>query len=288
MSKSQIVLVIVSSCLVTLVVIAGSILFTTPLAAAPSLTAHAAGQSQTAPGFQYLGVSALAFLPVDPQAIYHKDLNQQLLTLVGPNRNFTGNAHRFIAPLTLPTAFRLTGMTVFGQDFDNLGEVWLRLKRCDYNQAQCVTLAEVTSDLFYDAGPFEKVSVFNELVDNGLFTYFLELELTALAESGLRSVRLNLIEEAAVSIPADTVQQWSLADMTTSFPISTGNTRRLVRICTDDLSHLPNATHYPILVVDGVAQSLPSQSCVDAAGFNIELRRHLSTGSSSGTYQFLR
>lgn len=288
MVKGQTIWVALSSSFATLVVLAVSILLITPVAAAPALLVHPTKLLQTAPGFQYLGLSALAFMPVNPYAIYYKDSNQQLLTLVRPERDFASANNRFVAPLALPNEFRLTGMTVFGQDFDRLGEVWLRVKRCDHGQAQCLTLAETTSDLVYDAGPFEKVSTFNERVDNGQFTYFLELELTALANSGLRSVRLELIEEAAVSIPADNVQRWSLADLGTSFPISTGTAKRLVRICTDDLSHLPNVTHYPVLVVDGVTQSLPSKSCVDASGYNIELRRSLGAGSSSGTYQFLR
>ncbi len=287
MSKRQIVLVAISSSFMTLVIVAVSIVWIAPAVAAPPLTVDTARLPQTAPGFQYLSLSALAFMPVDRHALYRKDLNQQLLTLEGQNRNVTGS-NRFLAPLTLPDQNRLIGLTVFGQDFDNLGEVWLRVKRCADQQAQCVALAEVTSDLSYNAGPFEKVSIFNELVNNSFFTYFLELELTALADSGLRAVRLEIIEDEAVAIPANNVQRWSLADLTTTFPIATGNIRRVVRICTDNLSHLPNATHYPILGVDGMSQSLPSNTCVDASGYNIELRRNLSTGPSSGTYQFLR
>lgn len=288
MSKRQIVWVAISSSFIIWVIVAISIVWIAPAVAAPPLMADTARLSQTAPGFQYLGLSALAFMPVDRQALYRKDLNQQLLTLEGQSRNFTGNSNRFLAPLILPDQNRLIGLTAFGQDFDNLGEVWLRVKRCDQQQAQCVALAEITSDLSYNAGPFEKGSIFNELVNNSLFTYFLELELTALADSGLRAVRLEIIEDEAVAIPASNAQRWSLADLTTTFPIATGNIRRVVRICTDDLSHLPNATHYPILVVDGVSQSLPSNTCVDASGNNIELRRNLSTGPSSGTYQFVR
>jgi hypothetical protein len=288
MSKSQTVLVAISSSFMTLMIVAVSMTWIAPAVAAPPLTVDTARLPQTAPSFQYLSLSALAFMPVDRHALYRKDLNQQLLTLEGQNRNVTGNSNRFLAPLTLPDQNRLTGLTVFGQDFDHLGEVWLRVKRCDHQQAQCVALAEVSSDLAYNAGPFEKVSIFNELVDNSLFTYFLELELTALADSGLWAVRLEIIGDEAVAIPANNAQRWSLADLTTTFPIATGNIRRVVRICTDDLSHLPNATHYPILMVDGASQPLPSNTCVDASGYNIELRRNLSTGPSSGSYQFLR
>jgi hypothetical protein len=288
MIKNQVTWIAFSSSWAILVVLIVSILLIMPVTAASSRLAHSIRLGQTTPGFQYLGVSALAFMPVNGQALYHKDLNQQLLSLEGASRDFTGDVNRFVAPLTLPNQFRLIGLTVFGQDFDQAGEIWLRVKRCQHSQAQCVSLAETTSELVYDAGPFEKVSTFNELIDNSQFTYLLELEMTALGNSGLRSIRLELIEEAAVSIPANTMQHWSLADLSTSFPISMGTVKRLVRICTDDLSHLPNITHYPILVVDGVTQSLPSKVCVDASGYNIELRRNLSAGSSSGTYQFLQ
>lgn len=238
--------------------------------------------------FQQFSVSALAFIPVNQNALYIKDLNQQLLIWNDPARNFSADNNRFIAPLTLPDSIRLTGLTVFGQDVDNAGEVWLRVKRCPHQQPGCAILAETTSDYYYNAGTFEKVALLSESVDNSLYTYFLELELTALGNSGLRSVRLELVNDEVVNIEPVAPIGWSLADMVTSFPITSGSIRRVVRICTNNLGNLPNPTHFPLVVVDGQSQMLASQACVDVTGNNIELRRNLNTGPSSGTYQFLR
>lgn len=283
MSKRHTILMILGSNITVLMLF----FFSQVLAAAPPIAAKWQGNVNS---FQRLSVSALAFMPVTPNAIYAKDLNQQLLTLAGQTRNFTADNNRFIAPLTLPDHTRLTGLTFFGQDFDNAGEVWLRVKRCSHQQTGCTLLAEATSDYNYNVGAFEKVALLSESVDNNLYTYLLELELTALNNSGLRSVRLEMVNDGAVTIepPVSTAIKWSLADVTTSFPITSGNLQRVVRICTDNLSHLPNSTHFPILVVDNQAKTLASQQCVDATGYNIELRRQLNTGPSSGTYQFLR
>jgi hypothetical protein len=43
-----------------------------------------------------------------------------------------------------------------------------------------------------------------------------------------------------------------------------------------------------VLIVDGQSIPLASNTCVTVYGFNMELRRELNTGPSSGTYQFLR
>ena len=288
MNKRQIGLIIIISNFITLAAIAGSLLIFTQVSAAPPVTTDASKVAQTGVGrFQYIGLSSLAFTPVSSLAVYNKDLNQQLLTLDNQPYNFSGNNNRFIGTLILPDKARLTGLTVFGQDFDNLGEVRLRLKRCDHNQAHCIILAETASIVEYDAGLFEKVSLFNELVDNSFYTYFLELELTALGNSGLRSVRLELVAENGGASSPDGIEKWSLSGDVTSFRLPNQITRQ-VRVCTDDLSHLDNPTHYPILIVDGQPIPLASNTCVTVWGFNIELRRELNTGPSSGTYQFLR
>ncbi|MFN8459177.1 MAG: hypothetical protein U0401_31765 [Anaerolineae bacterium] len=281
MSKRQgMVMVLGSNIAVLMIFFIGQVLAATPL--------NSAEWQGTVDSFRYLGVLALAFMPLSPGAIYIKDPNQQLLTLAGQSRNFTADNNRFIAPLTLPDHTRLTGLTFYGQDFDNAGEVWLRVKRCAHQQSSCAVLAEATSDYNYNAGSFEKVALLSESIDNGLYTYFLELELTALANSGLRSVRLELVNDEVVTIEPVAAIKWSLADLNTNFPITSGNLQRLVRVCADNLNHLPNPTHYPVVVVDGQAQMLASQACVDVSGYNIELRRQLNTGPSSGTYQFLR
>jgi len=83
--------------------------------------------------------------------------------------------------------------------------------------------------------------------------------------------------------------QWSLDGINTRFPLSNSNFTT-VKICAGDLSHLPNFTHYPFVVVDGVVavDQLPSNACVTVEGRDIEIQRRPSTGSSSGTYEFLR
>jgi hypothetical protein len=60
------------------------------------------------------------------------------------------------------------------------------------------------------------------------------------------------------------------------------------RICTDDLSHLNNPTHYPFVVVDNILVTrLTSNACETVRGRDIEIQRDLNTGSSSGTYEFV-
>lgn len=283
MSKAQIGLVAIISTILTVLIIGGSLLIFTQVSAAPSETTLA----QTPGSAGYMSVSALAFGPVSQFAVYYKDFNQQLLTLGNQPRNFTGDSNRFIAPLTLADQTVLSGLTIYGQDVDTQGEIRLRLKRCDHNQPRCIILAENGSAVEYDGGLFEKVSLFNELVDNAFYDYFLELELTALGNSGLRSVRLEMTSAGTSSPTPVSLQKWSLSGETTSFRLPNQTTTQ-ARICTDDLGHLDNATHYPILVVDGQVINLASNTCIVVWGYSIELRRNYNTGPSSGTYQFLR
>lgn len=265
--------------------LAGSIwLFGPAIAAPPAKPAYA----QIGPGsLQFVSVSALAFEPVQQNGIYIKDVQRQLLKLTTQSRAFPANAGLFVTPLTLPDGAALLGLTLFGEDFDNQGEVRLRLKRCDHGQAICAILAETTSTAGFAAGQFEtsRVNLPNEVVDNRFFTYFLELELTALFNSGPRSVRLE------VDLPggsgSTTAGQWALADNVTSFPLPTSGYTE-AQICTDDLSHLDNPTHYPYVVVDGRLTRLSSNLCLTVRGYDIQIRREFNTGPSSGTYRFLR
>ncbi|NJN98604.1 MAG: hypothetical protein HC875_33185 [Anaerolineales bacterium] len=139
----------------------------------------------------------------------------------------------------------------------------------------------------YDDGLFEKVSRFNELVDNAFYDYFLELELTALGNSGLRAVRLEIASPVTPSPTPAPLGEWSLAGEITSFRLPNQSTAQ-ARICTDDLSYLGNPAHYPILVVDGQVINLTSNNCINVWGYYIELRRDYNAGPSSGTYQFLQ
>jgi hypothetical protein len=287
MNKPQIWLMALIVNVVTLSIIVASLLIFTGASAAPQVSAGSMPAAQTGDTRQYLSVSAMAFGPVSQNAAYYKDFNQQFLTLGNQPRTFTGDNNRFAASLTLPDQTWLTGLTAFGQDVDNQGEVRLRLKRCDLNQPRCLVLAEMGSVIEYNAGPFEIPALFNEVVDNNLYAYFLELELTALGDSGLRSARLEMAATAPGPPTSGRVEKWVLSSNETHFRIPTHITTE-VRVCTDDLSHLDNPTHYPFLIVDGQRYNLVSNTCVTVWGFYIELRRELNTGPSSGAYQILR
>jgi hypothetical protein len=254
-------------------------------AAAPLPETVAAGQPQGMTVL-YTSVSALTFIPANEGIPYNKDVRRQILSLTGQGRA----DNIFIAPLVLPDQANLAGLTVFGEDFDNQGAVHLRLKRCDHGQARCVNVAETTSTESYAAGQFQtnKVTLMNEVVDNSLYTYLLELELTALFNSGLRSVRLELGQGTAPPLPpVGEVQPWSLSNDVRNFVIPNSGWNQ-VQVCTGDLSHLPNPTHYPTLVVDGKSMQLASNTCAIVWGRIIEIRRELNTGPSSGTFQILR
>jgi len=263
--------------------VAAPFLFGKQATAAPLPIEAVSLQSPATP--QYVSVSALAFQPAQPNIAYTKDTQRQILSLIGPNLGST----IFVAPLTLTDRNQLLALTVFGEDFDSQGEIRLRLKRCDHSQARCVILAETSSTLNYAFGQFETspVTVPNEVVDNRFYTYFLELELTALANSGLRSVRLELATQGGAP-PVGNPERWTLAGDQLSFPVPNADLAQ-VRICTDDLSHLNNVTHYPFVVIDSERTiPLSSNSCVTVWGRDIQIQRRLNTGPSSGTYQIIR
>jgi len=289
MSKRQILFTAGLSSLFTLTLLAGLLLFFSQVSAAPGASSNQTELGQNSSGtFRYVSISGLAFVPANQGTTFTKDAGLQLLSLTNPVRNFGPNPPRFVAPLLLPDRSELVGLTVFGQDADNLGEVRLRLKRCNHGQPFCVNLAETTSTTDFATGRFEtpRITIANEIVDNRFYSYYLELELSALGNSGLRSVRLEIIDPEAAPTPANKVQ-WSLSGSmrTIELPI-TGLTQ--VEICTDNLSHLPNPTHYPFIVADNQIAPLSSNDCEVIWGREIEIRRELNTGPSSGTYQFLR
>jgi hypothetical protein len=242
---------------------------------------EAAPPPANAPAFA--GVSALTFTPVDYATDFQVDTARHLLRLTEANRA----PYFFMAPLTLPDKNLLTGMRVFGEDFDPQGAVQVRLMRCDHGQARCVSLGTLTSTTGFAAGLFDtgQLAALNEPVDNSLYSYFLELELSALLNSGLRSVRLELAAQTNAGLPQDPAQ-WALEGSATNFTLPEVGWAQ-VRVCTNDLSHLDNPTHYPALVVDGSVRALASNSCVSAWGRTFEIKRRPNTGPSAGTYQYL-
>ena len=289
MNTRQILVTAMFSTLFTILVFAGIILFIDQAAAAPSKNVKLDVSSQaTGSGVSYISSSGIGFLPVQQNSTFIKDNQRQLLFLTGQDRNFSTSRNVFVAPLELPDRSELLSLTVFGEDFDTQGEVRVRLKRCDQNQARCAVLADTTSTVQYAGGLFEtnRTAIFNEVVNNGLYTYFYELELTALLNSGLRSARLELVLPGG-SPPDTSAQRWELSGSVLSFPLPNTSPTE-VQICTDDLSHLNNATHYPFVAIDGAFIPLTSNTCITVLGRDIEIRRRPNTGPSSGTYQFLR
>jgi hypothetical protein len=281
MNKSQLFVSAGLSAIISLAILAGVVWGFTP--------ALAASSAQTSPGMQYISVPAMAFNPVQQNSSFAKDTQRQLLWLMGNNHTVTRDRNIFVAPLMLPDGAQLLTMVISGEDYDTQGEVRVRFKRCDQRQPLCVGLGETTSQVGFAGGYFETAVSFlqNDVVNNANYTYFLELELTALNNSGLRSVRLNTVGAGSASAPVSSEVHWELAGAFTSFPIATSGWAE-VKICADDLSYLPNPSHYPFVMVDGTQRGLTSNSCLTVQGYDIEIRRNLNTGPSSGTYQILR
>lgn len=245
---------------------------------------------QAAPeNIAYVSISGLQFMPLNQTAVYNKDVTRQLLQITGQTRPFRNPDNLFIAPLNLPDNSRIRGLTVFGQDADGQGEIRLRLQRCDHGQARCTTLGETTSTVNYAAGQFEtaRVPLIDEVVDNYFYSYLLEAELTALFNSGLRTVRLEIRLDQADGPPDENVNSWILTGTQQVFPIPNSQLA-FVRICTNDLSHLNNPTHFPTLYVDDELIPLESNECVEVWGEEIEIRRNPNAGESSGTFEILR
>ncbi len=288
MNTRQMLGTAILSTLFTVLVLAAAMLLIGQARAAPIENVERGVLSQTSGSVSSISSSGLSFLPVQQNSTFFKDTQRQLLMLTGQDRVFSTSRNVFVAPLDLPDRSELLSFSVFGEDFDNQGEVRVRLKRCDLNQARCAVLAETTSTSPFASGLFEtsRITVFNETVNNNLYTYFYELELTALLNSGLRSARLEVV--LPNSTPTDTsVQQWELSGNVLSFPLPNTDSAQ-VQICTNDLSHLNNATHYPFIAIDGEFIPLSSSNCVTVWGQDIEIRRRPNTGPSGGTYQFLR
>lgn len=284
MNVRQMLVAAIISIVFTVAMLTGSLLWFDGARAAPPVVPS--GQSP-AQSLQYVALSAMAFEPVQQNVWFVKDVDRQLLKLTGTSRIFTTDRNVFVAPLFLPDQTDLLALTLYGEDYDSQGEVRARIKRCDHNQARCLTLAETSSRLAFAGGRFEIRAVGQpELVNNGFYSYFVELNLTALNNSGLRAVRVEAAARDQTPLPPNPVNRWELTGSASSFRVP-NSTVAQVKICTDDLSHLPNATHYPFVVADGSAYSLTSNACMTVWGQNVEIRRKLNAGSSTGTYQIL-
>ena len=286
MKNRRMITVYAGLSLITLIIVVSIPAFFEPANASSGVKPASNFLEQTTGHVEFASISALAFEPVQPNAIYTKNTQRQLLSLATGERHLAAGHNLFIAPLLLPDRSELLAMTLYGEDFDSQGEIRLRLKRCDHSQPRCLILAETSSALLSAQGQFEtpKVTIPAEVVNNQFFTYFLELELTALLNSGPRSVRLEIRTPAGST--AAQQGRWALTNDVYNFTLPTSGFTE-ARICTDDLSHLNNATHYPYLMVDGIPTSrLASNACQTVRGTNIEIRRDFNTGPSTGTYRF--
>lgn len=285
MNRHQVLLATALNSIILVMVMGIALFFEQALAAPPGHPGEDIAAQGGAGRMQFVSISAMAFLPIQPNLPYFKDPQRQILSLT---QGTPSTPNLFVAPLILPDRSELVNFTVFGEDFDNQGEVRLRLKRCDFGQARCVSLAETTSTAGYNFGQFEtaQINFSSNTVDNNFYSYFLELELTALAGSGLRAVRLEIIPPQG-GPPSGGAASWSLSGNTLNFTIPNSGYAQ-VRICADDLSGLNNATHYPFVVVDGNIVPLSSNSCVTVWGYDIGVSRRPNTGPSSGNYQVLR
>jgi hypothetical protein len=283
MRGAYVVLLSAFSTALAVILLGGMVVAFNPAQAAPEPWAQ-----QSA--LEYISVSAIAFIPVQANTRFAKDTQRQLLRLVNATRSITQDQNVFVAPLSLPDGSQLLSMIISGEDYDVQGEVRVRLLRCEHSRPTCLNLGETSSGVGLAGGLFENTPVFlqNETVNNALYSYYLELTLTALQNSGLRTVRLETVASEGGQIPpASNVIRWELAGNFYRFPLP-NSTWAQVKICADDLNQLPNASHYPYIVVDGTRVSLASNTCQTVQGYDIEIRREPNTGRSSGTYQILR
>ena len=238
MRAGQFFLVIVLSTVLTVMSLGGAFLLFRPAQAASGVQL----QSGTV---EYVSVSSMAFVPVQPNNSLDKNVQGQLLRLKNASRTVTPDQNIFVAPVSLSDRNRLMSMVVAGEDYDVQGEVRVRLLRCDHASPTCLILAETSSGVGLANGLFETVPVFlqNELVNNALYSYFLQLELTALMNSGLRSVRVETSSSDTGPVPpASSLIRWELSGNFYRYPIPTSGWNT-VKICTDDLRYLPNNSH---------------------------------------------
>jgi hypothetical protein len=209
--------------LITVTIFGGSLLFFNGALAAPSVERALAPRPQPAGDASFVSVSSVAFLPADSEnSAYTRDPVRQMVVLTG---SATGNL--FVAPLSLPDQHAVVRLTAFGEYFDSNGAIQVHLKRCPHNgQTPCERLASAGVSAGSPVQPrFETHTtvVPNVAVDNQRFTYLLELELTALQNSGLRSVRLELSAgEAAVSAALPSGSQAAVVSARTNLAQRTG------------------------------------------------------------------
>jgi len=293
------ILFVIALIIVVLLIIINANSFQGEVAAAPlSKAASVSTQQITGNNRSYRSVSLFEFVPLNTQDSLHTiDSSSILLTLgAKSDHNFTNANNIFEAPLNLPDNVMLTGFTIFGVDNDNQGEVKVTLGRCNHNlQIPCQEIS-LSSDVPNSLGPFQTQTPLGFIpipIRNQDNFYFLELEITALNNSGLRSVRLQFADNGesistSSNLPENPVVPWNLnanelVEITspTSNPIT-------VRVCVDakDASFIDrpevrtgDASSNPVILNFG--------DCRDFTGRYIQIRGNGRT-TTSGYYQRLQ
>jgi hypothetical protein len=97
MNKHQMLLIAGLSTFFTLTILAAVMLASTQVIAAPSPQGTST-PTATPPAENYLSISAMAFMPIDPATRYQKDVLRQTLTL---DNSPSSASNIFVAPLFL-------------------------------------------------------------------------------------------------------------------------------------------------------------------------------------------
>lgn len=297
MRKYQILFVII-----LIILVLSTIINATPfqgdVAVAPlSEAASTSAQQITDSNSSYTSVSLFEFVPFNPSnTLYTIDGDPILLTLGAKSDYNFGGANIFEAPLSLPNNVMLTGFTLFGVDNDNQGEVKVTLFSCNHNlQAQCQTIT-LSSTASNSLGPFQTQTPtgFTPIpIRNQTNFYFLQLEITALNGSGLRSVRLQFVDNGGsdsipTTLPEFPVVPWNInANELVPIESPSGNPIT-VRVCVEFM----NAADFdrPDVVTDGDfsnAITLNFGACREFTGRFIQIRGKGRT-TTSGYYQRLQ
>lgn len=268
------------------------------VAAAPLAEAALTSTQQiTGSNRSYQSVSLFEFVPFKPNnTLYTINANPLLLTLgAKSDYNFASANNIFEAPLSLPDNVMLTGLTVFGVDNDNQGEVKVTFFRCNhtYNSQTACQEISLSSNTSNSLGQFQTQTPLGFIpfpIRNQDNFYFLQLEITALNNSGLRSVRLQFADNSGsgstpATLPEHPIVPWNLgANELVEIPSPTGDPIT-VRVCVDALD-APSWARPNVRLGDAFSDPIPLNfgDCRDFTSTYIQIRGNSTT---SGSYQRL-
>lgn len=290
MSRSTFLAAVMASVLTLGLTVASLALFSGALAASSGV---AIPQPQTAQA--YFSLSSFAFQPYSSATIaYRRDFTTQLLSLNTATRQIEGQNNWFMTPLRLPDHSRLTGVTVYGQDFDRSGWIEVALWRCAHlGDETCINLGLWQSGETSAGGSFNSGRIsLNEVIDNQAFSYTLATRLYAVNNSGLRSVLLEVTAPGDSLAPGSgngagvsRTEQWTLANR----GVTTQLASNLSSVTTVQICSYGSSTADVEIQYNGQMQTLRPGNCTRVSGFstytvkNVGLYGH----SASGTIEFL-